>query len=525
MKYIITGILLLMCHLSFSQQVINGFSMPESIASNGQRFFVSSQGQDFINKDGDGFISEISADGSILQQKFLPMEGVLHAPKGMTIVKNVLFVADLDKVVGFNIDSRKTVFELVVDGAKLLNDICRLENGFIAVTETVSGNIYKIDIRRKSFEIMGNIPTVNGVAYNPKTKQLVVCSNGKRYGEGSVYLKSGNADFQVLPNIANGFFDGIAWIDNDHILLSDWVTFPVNGTGKLWMYDLKNQQATFHISEESIADIFYDTKTSKIYMPQMLHNRVLIADWAQLSKNQRHVNNFYNYGVINAFIGGLYRGTLPLKKLKLKGDFGLGAPDMLDGELTIINGKAYQTKASGETIVVNNDHLTSFASVTFFKADTTLVQTTATDKGLALNIIGKLLPSKNNMYAIKISGKFSYIKTRAFPPVENEPFPQLANILDRQRFFEYKNTAGTLIGFFLPDYLHGINVGGFHFHFLSSDKKQGGHMLDFQGQALKIEVARLKTFEMETPNDKGFREFKFIKEENKSLQKVEQGKD
>lgn len=523
MKHILIGIFLMLCQIGFSQQVINGFSMPESITSNGKRFFISSQGQEFMNKDGDGFISEISADGKIINQNFFPLKGVLNAPKGMTIVNNILFVADLERVVGFNIDNRKTVFELVINGAKLLNDICQLENGFIAVTETVSGNIYKIDINKKSFEIIGNIPTANGIAYNQKTKQLLVCSNGENYGDGSVYLKNDNSEFKELPNIANGFFDGIEWIDNEHLLISDWVTFPVNGSGKLWLYDLKNQQSEFNFTEESIADIYYDAKTSKIYMPQMLHNRVLISDWEQLSKKQNGMNNLYNYGVIDAFIGGLYRGTLSVKDLKLKGDFGLGAPDMLNGEMTIINGRAYQTKATGETVELDNKHLTSFASVTFFKADTTFVQTSTTDKTTLLNTIEKLIPSKNKMYAIKISGQFDHVKTRAFPPVENEPFPNLANILDQQQFFEYENTDGTLIGFFLPSYLNGINAGGFHFHFLSEDKLQGGHILEFIGTDLKIEIATLKTFELNTPNDKGFNDFEFIKTENESLRKVEQG--
>lgn len=514
----------MLCQIGFSQQVINGFSMPESITSNGERFFVSSQGQDFMSKDGDGFVSEISADGKILNQNFLPLKGVLNAPKGMSIINNVLFVADLDRVVGFNIDNRRIVFELLIDGAKLLNDICQLENGFIAVTETVSGNIYKINISKKTIEIIGNIPTVNGIAYNQNTNQLLVCSNGENYGDGAVYLKSENSEFKELPNIANGFFDGIEWIDDEHLLISDWVTFPVNGSGKLWLYDLKNQQSEFNIIEESIADIYFDNKTSKIYMPQMLHNRVLISEWNQLNKGLKGVNNLYNYGVIDAFIGGLYRGTLPIKDLIVKGDFGIGAPDMLNGEMTIINGRAYQTKVTGETVELHNNHLTSFASVTFFKADTTFVQPSPTDKSTLLNTIEKLLPSKNKMYAIKISGKFDNVKTRAFPPVENEPFPKLANILDQQQFFEYENTDGALIGFFLPNYLNGINADGFHFHFLSEDKKQGGHILEFMGTNLKIEIATLTTFEMDIPNDKGFNDFKFIKMENESLRKVEQGK-
>ena len=129
MKHLIIGIFLILSQIGLSQQVTNGFSMPESITSNGERFFVSNQGQDFINKDGDGFISEISAEGKILTHKFLPLKGLLNAPKGMTIVNNILFVADLDRVVGYNIKNRKTVFELVIDEAKLLNDICELENG------------------------------------------------------------------------------------------------------------------------------------------------------------------------------------------------------------------------------------------------------------------------------------------------------------------------------------------------------------------------------------------------------------
>ena len=97
---------------------------------------------------------------------------------------------------------------------------------------------------------------MDGVAYNQKTKQLLVCSNGENYGDGAVYLKTENSEFKELPNISNGFFDGIEWIDDEHILISDWITFPVNGYGKLWIYDLKKQESEFNITEESIADIY-----------------------------------------------------------------------------------------------------------------------------------------------------------------------------------------------------------------------------------------------------------------------------
>lgn len=405
-----------------------------------------------------------------------------------------------------------------------MNDICRLENGFIGVTETVSGNIYKINTKNKSFEIIGNIPTANGINYNPKTKQLVVCTNGKNYGDGSVYIKTGNGDFKELPNIANGFFDGLEWIDDNHLLISDWVTFPVKGFGKLWIYDLENNMAEFQFTEESAADIFYDQTTDKIWIPQMFQNKIIVAEKKQLLSNPHIKSNvLYNYGIIDAFIGGLYKGTLPIKDLKLKGDFGIGAPDMLDGELTMIDGKAYQTKATGETVVLDNEHKTAFSSVTFFKADTIFYINTNMEQKAVLETIAITLTNKNAMYALKISGTFNYVKTRAFPPVKEEPFPILSTILDRQQFFEHQNTTGTFIGYHLPEYLNGIQASDFHLHFLSTDKKQGGHILDFKGQNLKIEIAELKSFELEVPTDKDFQNFQFQTRENEALKRVEQG--
>lgn len=133
----IIKILFLFISINFySQQVTNGFSMPESVTSDGERFFISNQGQDFINKDGDGFISEIDNTGKIINLKFLPKNELLNAPKGMCIINDVLYVADLDRIVGFNIKSKLKVFELIIPNAIVLNDICIYNQTNIIVTET-----------------------------------------------------------------------------------------------------------------------------------------------------------------------------------------------------------------------------------------------------------------------------------------------------------------------------------------------------------------------------------------------------
>jgi alpha-acetolactate decarboxylase len=134
------------------------------------------------------------------------------------------------------------------------------------------------------------------------------------------------------------------------------------------------------------------------------------------------------------------------------------------------------------------------------------------------------LTNKNAMYAIRITGTFGYVKTRALRPVKAEPFPVLSTILDRQQFFVHQNTTGTFVGFHLPEYLNGINASGLHFHFLSTDKKQGGHILDSSGQNLKIEIAEFKGFELGVPKDIGFQNFHFNTKHNENLKRVEQGK-
>ncbi|WP_209390675.1 acetolactate decarboxylase [Chryseobacterium sp. RR2-3-20] len=524
MKIILSVIFLTLGISCFSQKVINGFAMPESITSDGKRYFVSNQGQDVFSEDADGFISEISEDGKLISLKFLPETGVLNAPKGMAIDKNILYVADLNRVIGFDIDTKKTVFELKVPDAKILNDVCLLSKGFIGVTETLSGNIYRINTQNKSFEIIGNIPTANGINYNAKTDQIVVCTNGKNYGDGSIYIKSGKENFKKLPNIANGFFDGVEWLDNTHLLISDWVSFPTKSYGKLWTYDLENQKSDMLLTEESIADIYYNQSSQKIFMPQMLKNRVLIINKKELEMNEKQqYNRLYQYGVADAFVCGLYKGTKTLKELKLKGDFGLGAPDMLDGELTMLNGKIYQTKATGETIEPDDNFKSSLLFTTFFNRDNIFKVSGEMSKEMLLKKLDEKISNKNTMYAIKVTGHFKSIRTRAFPPVKTEPFPSITTIFDTQKFFDFSETDGVLIGYYLPEYLNGINSKGFHFHYLSDDKMQGGHVLDFTGNNLVIELAEQNSFQLEIPKDKDFQNFKFTPKDNDALKRVEQG--
>lgn len=234
-------------------------------------------------------------------------------------------------------------------------------------------------------------------------------------------------------------------------------------------------------------------------------------------------NSLYQYGVADAFVGGLFDASYSWRALKRHGDFGLGAPGMLDGELTICDGKAYQTQASGKTTLVDDNFKTALAFVTFFNPDTTFYISGKIDQAAAFQQIDQYLHHKNGMYAIRITGAFEQLKTRAFPAYTQQPYPPLATLLHTQHFFEIKNTSGVLVGYKLPPYINGVSIEGYHFHFLSDDRQQGGHMLTFSGNGLKVEVAELKGFQLEVPGDDTFHNFEFKKKQNIDLEKVEKG--
>ena len=50
----------------------------------------------------------------------------------------------------------------------------------------------------------------------------------------------------------------------------------------------------------------------------------------------------FQYNTLGALMAGLYGGTMTVGELLEHGDLGLGTLDSIDGELIVLDGKAYQ---------------------------------------------------------------------------------------------------------------------------------------------------------------------------------------
>lgn len=184
----------------------------------------------------------------------------------------------------------------------------------------------------------------------------------------------------------------------------------------------------------------------------------------------------YQTSTIDALLAGQYDGICTLAELKKHGDFGIGTFNELDGEMLLLNGCFYRVSSDGKARQVVND-TTPFAAVTFFSPTLTASIDAETDMKALTQRIDSLLLSKNLFCAIRIDGRFQYIKTRSVPR-QSKPYPKLTDVVTHQPTFEMSEVNGTIVGLYCPYFVKGVNVPGYHLHFITQDKKRGGHLLD-----------------------------------------------
>ena len=131
-----------------------GFNAPESAyydaASNA--VFVSSINGQILEKDGNGYISRLTPDGTVVAAQWV---SGLNAPKGMRSVGGTLWVSDIDEVVGIEIASGRITSRVPVEGAEFLNDLATAPDGTIYVSDSSLSRIYMVKDGRSSVFVEG----------------------------------------------------------------------------------------------------------------------------------------------------------------------------------------------------------------------------------------------------------------------------------------------------------------------------------------------------------------------------------
>ncbi|MEY2929470.1 MAG: hypothetical protein RL033_219 [Pseudomonadota bacterium] len=117
-----------------------GFLGPEAALHDPEAdvYLVSNSNGGRGEADGNGFISRVSPDGTVLALKWI--DGAagagLDAPKGMALVGDELFVADLTTLRSFDRKTGQALGKVAIATAQFLSDVAAAPDGTLYVSDT-----------------------------------------------------------------------------------------------------------------------------------------------------------------------------------------------------------------------------------------------------------------------------------------------------------------------------------------------------------------------------------------------------
>ncbi|QIN83277.1 acetolactate decarboxylase [Rubrobacter tropicus] len=213
---------------------------------------------------------------------------------------------------------------------------------------------------------------------------------------------------------------------------------------------------------------------------------------------ERPHHSLFQTSTIEALLDGSYEGDVSFAELEDRGDFGLGTLDALDGEMVALDGAFYQIKADGLAYPIDGRARTPFAVVTFFEPGPPQMLPAPMDLADLCAHVDGLVGGTAACCAVRVDGLFGRVKTRSVPR-QRRPYPPLAEVVEGQPTFELRDVRGSLVGFRFPDHARGLNVPGYHFHFITEKRDAGGHVLACRLARGELRVDREADLRLELP--------------------------
>jgi sugar lactone lactonase YvrE len=220
------------------------------------------------DKDGNGFISQVTLDGKIKNLKWVTG---FDAPKGMGLLGNNLYVSDISRLVTVDISTGKITNSLEIEGAKFLNDVTIDNAGNVYVSDTNTGKIHIVKGNKAELYYEGpEIKGVNGLLASGNELYVV------DFPTGVNYKLSQSKKITKFSTTAEGA-DGVVPVGKDEYIVSSWhgeVAY-VNSKGESKkLLDTRDQKL-------SSADIEYDPKTKTLFVPTFNANTVMAYTFAK----------------------------------------------------------------------------------------------------------------------------------------------------------------------------------------------------------------------------------------------------
>jgi acetolactate decarboxylase len=214
------------------------------------------------------------------------------------------------------------------------------------------------------------------------------------------------------------------------------------------------------------------------------------------------IHTLFQVSTSAALVEGLYQGAVRVSRLLRHGDFGLGTFIDLDGEMVVLEGVCYRLTSDGLVSAVEGDRLIPYAVVTRFTTEFAKKSQQFRNFSELVAVCDALRSSENVFYAFRVEGKFSLVKTRIMKAVPRGTGLKAAS--SAQEEFNFRDEKGTLVGLWSPGFAGSFSVPGYHFHFLSADRKRGGHVLECKALSVTIDGCAMQEMHVSLPETAEF---------------------
>ena len=250
-------------------------------------YFVSNINGNPNAADDNGYISKISPSGEVIERYFIDGRQPnveLHAPRGMVIGGDTLYVADVGAVRLFDRKTGDPKGAWNVPDSKFLNDLAIDPQGRVLVTDTgidllPTGPVKTGPYTIYAFDANGHATVLaqgdqlhgpNGIVSGPAGTFVVEFMDD----EHGVYSLDANGGKHLLGTLPFGELDGIALLPDGTLLVSSWLA---NG-----VYRFVPGQPPVLAIEHLVtpAGISYDVLRNRVLIPEVLGNTLHVETWA-----------------------------------------------------------------------------------------------------------------------------------------------------------------------------------------------------------------------------------------------------
>lgn len=185
----------------------------------------------------------------------------------------------------------------------------------------------------------------------------------------------------------------------------------------------------------------------------------------------------FQAGTLDGLMQGRFDGDATIGEILEHGDLGIGTVQHLGGELVIIDGEAFVIDGDGVVSSVAPETPTPFAVVCRFSPLASACVINGPVPMAAVREELDALAPHTSVLAVRVEGEFTNLRLRSVR-AQQPPYPTLAEVTAHQTEWSIERATGVLVGFRFPDGTAGLEVPGYHLHFLADDRSAGGHVLD-----------------------------------------------